>query len=291
LGREHWYDNDPFDRRRVEATITEWKLKGAATEKKDRTLTHPLQGRIMQLRSCFAVLFIAGTIRAVDSAAQAAPVSSVVPDVSAEFPVSWRITGANRTNYELKLDSRTSHSGHGSSYVGPIDGATDETWAGLIQLVRADDYVGKRVRFSGYIKSLNAGSAVIWMRVDGVNDGKPATMGFDNLSTEDGEGTRGATGTTDWKRCEIVLDIPQSAGALVIGGLVTGTGAAWFDDFVLEVVDKSVAPTGQADIVYNNDTSAEALAKARQGWLILPKAMLNGDFEGGKKGPSNQVTR
>jgi erythromycin esterase-like protein len=60
--------------------------------------------------------------------------------------------------------------------------------------------MGKKIRFSGAIKTTDLeGFAGLWWRADGPN----GVLAFDNMQT------RAAKGTTDWKRYEIVLEIPR----------------------------------------------------------------------------------
>jgi len=54
---------------------------------------------------------------------------------------------------------------------------------------------------------------------------------------------RAIKGTTDWKKYEIVLDVPTKASNLAYGALVDGTGQIWFCDLMFEVVDNSVPTT------------------------------------------------
>ena len=65
---------------------------------------------------------------------------------------------------------------------------------------------GKRIRFSGYIKTqgITHDWAGLWWRVDG----KSGVLAFDNMHD------RGATGTTDWKRYEIDLQVPADGNNL-----------------------------------------------------------------------------
>ena len=51
-------------------------------------------------------------------------------------------------------------------------------------------------------------------------------------------------GTSDWKRYEIVLDVPEQAQEIAFGLLLTGGGQVWMDDLKFEVVGKDVATTG-----------------------------------------------
>lgn len=59
----------------------------------------------------------------------------------------------------------------------------------------------------------------------------------------DDMGDRPAKDTTEWKMYSVVLDVPPEAKRIFIGAWLGGKGAAWVDDFKIEVVDKSVAVT------------------------------------------------
>jgi len=80
---------------------------------------------------------------------------------------------------------------------------------------------GKRIHYSGYIKTegITRAWAGLWLRVDG----KSGVLAFDNMRD------RGATGTTDWKRYEIDLQVPAEAKNINFGVLHSGDGNAWFD--------------------------------------------------------------
>lgn len=89
------------------------------------------------------------------------------------------------------------------------------------------DAAGKRVRFSGYIKTegVTDGYAGLWWRVDG----QSGVLAFDNMQD------RGVTGTTDWKRYDIELPVAADARNINFGALFPGTGTAWFDGLSVEL--------------------------------------------------------
>jgi erythromycin esterase-like protein len=95
------------------------------------------------------------------------------------------------------------------------------------------DAAGKRVRFSGYIKTegITRGWAGLWWRVDGAK----GTLAFDNMQN------RGATGTTDWKRYEVELPVAAEATNINFGAILGGDGRAWFDGLAIEVDGKPYA--------------------------------------------------
>lgn len=92
------------------------------------------------------------------------------------------------------------------------------------------DAAGKRVRFSGYIKTENVtnGWAGLWWRVDG----PLGALAFDNMQN------RGATGTMDWKRYVIELPVAPETRNINFGALFPGDGTAWFDDLTIELDGK-----------------------------------------------------
>jgi hypothetical protein len=110
----------------------------------------------------------------------------------------------------------------------------------MMQMFDAADYTGKRMRFSGWVKSETVASwAGLWMRVDG--NGSPSrTLAFDNMQS------RGIKGTTDWTRYEVVLDVPDDAKAIAFGILLDGEGKVWLSDVKFESVSLSVPTTGSS---------------------------------------------
>lgn len=86
---------------------------------------------------------------------------------------------------------------------------------------------GKRVRFSGYIKTQDVyrGQASLWWRV---------VAGGQTVVNETMAG-RGASGNSDWKRYEIELTMPAGASIIDFGVMHAGNGTAWFDNLAVEV--------------------------------------------------------
>ena len=154
---------------------------------------------------------------------------------TSQLPAGWGVTGNDRQNYELTLDTSVRHGGRSSASLRPKSDPPSGKFGSLLQEIRADQYRGKRLRFSGYVKGEGVmGKARLWMRVDG-EGGK--TLTFDNMEE------RAATGTFDWQRQEIVLDVPAEAQLIAIGALFDGKGRIWVDDLRLEAVGADVAST------------------------------------------------
>jgi C-terminal processing protease CtpA/Prc len=86
-------------------------------------------------------------------------------------------------------------------------------------------FEGQNITLTGYVKTENVtdGYAGLWMRIDG----KAGQMlELDNM------GSRGIKGTTDWTKYTIELPHhAEDAYQIIFGGLITGTGKMWIDNF------------------------------------------------------------
>jgi hypothetical protein len=111
-----------------------------------------------------------------------------------------------------------------------------EGFGSLKQNSKPGKYIGKRIRMTGYMKSQGVADwAGFWLRVD--QEGSEQSLSFDNMHD------RPIKGTTDWKKYEIVLDVPNNASNIAFGALLAGTGQIWFDNLNFEIVDNSVPTT------------------------------------------------
>jgi hypothetical protein len=160
----------------------------------------------------------------------------IVPSLAAAaVPQGWLLAGNDPKSYEATADAAVTHDGRKSGRLASI--AEPKGFGTLMQEFAADDYRGKRLRLSAWVKVADVGDwAGLWMRVDGpVNK----SLAFDNMQN------RALKGTKDWTRCEIVLDVPNEADGIFYGVLVSGAGKAWLSDLKFEIVDRSVAVTDQ----------------------------------------------
>jgi len=157
----------------------------------------------------------------------------------ADAPKGWFVTGNAPTDYVFGTDTKIAHAGGKSAYIraGKNAGAGNASvsFASLAQVISPAAYRGKRIRLSGYLRSEDAAKAQMMMRIDG--PGKHVT-GFDNMES------RPVRGNTDWKRYDIVLDVPDDTVDIFFGFLLVGNGEVWADDFTLESVGHEVPVTG-----------------------------------------------
>jgi len=108
-------------------------------------------------------------------------------------------------------------------------------FAGLAQQIKAENYHGKRLQFSAVLRSRDLENrAALVMRV---RDQKENLLAFDNMRN------RYITGTTDWARHAVVLDVAETAEDILFGFFSSLSGQTWMADVKLEVVDESVPTT------------------------------------------------
>src|SRR5437879_23893 len=141
---------------------------------------------------------------------------------------SWFMAGDHPKDYELGIDTTTTYKGKKVVYLkSVVDNA--EGFGTLMQMFKADDYRNKRMRLSAMVKSDEIDDwAGLWMRVDG--EGVGESIAFDNMQN------RPITGTTNWQKYEVVLDISQESIHIALGILLSGTGQVWLSDVHFEKV-------------------------------------------------------
>lgn len=224
-----------------------------------------------------------------DRACAEAGLTAVHPAVSqaAQAPKGWSLTGSHREHYYLTTDGKVRHGGKTSATLISKNSASEDGFGSMKQEIKADNYRGRRVRYSGYLRAeLAAQRLALWMRVEG-EDGK--ILAFDNMDE------RPATGTTSWKKYEIVLDVPEAAQHIALGAHFEGKGQIWVDDLKLEAVGQDVASTDmnaspefrqemeEADEEYRRTRREEferAVRQTKERLPAMPARPVNFDFEG-----------
>ncbi len=170
--------------------------------------------------------------------------------------------------------SADTHGVHGGASSGHIAALTPTTLSMVIvqQSFRADQYRGKRVRFSAFMRAANTGrtngmGVMLFLRAEG---------GGATLASHT-SGARPVSGNAPWTKREIVLDIPARSAGITIGFGMKGPGEVWMDDAVVEVVDTTVAvsrPNPRAPVV-----DRSRIAQQSKLYAQAPLQPLNLDFE------------
>lgn len=152
----------------------------------------------------------------------------------------WLITGSTPEKYECGLDKETFFKGTKSVFLKSCKvEMEDGDFGTVMQQFKAANYLGKRIRFSGFVKAKDVnGWGSLWMRIDGITTN---TVKFDNMQN------RAIKGTSDWNCYSVVLDVPENSAVINIGMLLSGDGELWLGNARFELVDKNV-PTTDVDI-------------------------------------------
>ncbi|HEY3968430.1 MAG TPA: hypothetical protein VGM05_28035 [Planctomycetaceae bacterium] len=111
----------------------------------------------------------------------------------------------------------------------------------VMQEIDAAPYRGKRIRLRAAVRADVDGDgnqAMLWTRVDRPDQGEKSGDGFfDNMHDR-------PIKSKHWRQYEIVGDVHDDATTINFGLVVVGTGKAWLDDVLLDVVGKDVPTTG-----------------------------------------------
>lgn len=147
----------------------------------------------------------------------------------------WFISGSHPHDYEMGIDRNNVHQGSTSGFLKSLTPMESSAFATMMQQFKAEKFKGKRMRFSGFVKTEEVKEYCgLWMRVDSHSE---EVLQFDNMHD------RRITGNTNWNHYSIVLDVPEVSGTISIGVLLMGVGKVWVDSFHFVEVDLSVPTT------------------------------------------------
>jgi hypothetical protein len=160
--------------------------------------------------------------------------------LSFDLPTAWFKAGDKPDSYDMGVDKGAGKDGKNAATIKSIDKKIDG-FGTLMQDCLPDKYLGKRIRMTGLLKTKDVSDwAGLWLRIDTKTPIKAAV--FDNM--HDGKKNISVKGTTDWKKYEIILDVPSNACNVAYGALLVGTGQIWFDNLNFEIVASDILPTG-----------------------------------------------
>ncbi len=147
----------------------------------------------------------------------------------------WFLSGSHPFNYEIGIDRRIAHQGKASGYLRSKTVQDPQEFATMMQEFKADNYRGKRLKLSGYIKAEQVEQfSGLWMRVDSASED---VLQFDNMSN------RPITGTQNWNHYSIILDIPENSATISFGILLSGKGCIWADQLTFTEVGLDIPTT------------------------------------------------
>jgi hypothetical protein len=152
---------------------------------------------------------------------------------SASLLEGWVLGGNELRGFSARVDSVMPHGGRGSGLlesVAPGRGA----FGALMQGCRADGLRGHTIRISTFVRSESIrDSATFWFRGYG-RGASPLRL--------DGNTVVVPRGSSEWRREELLVDLPQAAETVAFGISLNGSGRVWIDDLQLEPVARDAAP-------------------------------------------------
>ncbi|MCC6981546.1 MAG: hypothetical protein IT343_24705 [Candidatus Melainabacteria bacterium] len=161
--------------------------------------------------------------------------------VQSQTPKGWLYCATEESNYETFTDRNENHSGKSCGTLRSVV-ANPKPFGNLMQMIKATDYVGKRLRMSAWVKTkLKSGTGQLWLRIDpdGAKGEAQAAGCFDNMDD------RPIRGNTDWTKYELVVQLRPNSTDIAFGLMLIGKGQVWLDDVTFEQVGPEVPLTGK----------------------------------------------
>ena len=166
-------------------------------------------------------------------------VACAATTVADPLPRSWFLAGSAPGDYNSGVDPSVAASGSRSAFLASRS-PNASGFGTIMQTFGAGAFAGKRVRLSAAVRSQNvAGWAGVWMRVDGATR---RALSFDNMQD------RPITGTSDWHRVEVTLDVPAESAEISFGILLHGAGKVWIDDIRFDEVGPAQSVSQPRDL-------------------------------------------
>lgn len=158
--------------------------------------------------------------------------------ISDEKIKGWFLAGSTPEFYEIGIEDNA-EKGSKVAYLRSTANKIDNGFGTIMQSFEPGDFLGKKVKLTGSIKSSNVENwSGMWMRVDGNKGGKREVLGFDNMQD------RPIKGTKRWTDYKIILEVPSDAIGISYGVLINGTGQVLIDRFEFEIIDDKTESTG-----------------------------------------------
>lgn len=143
------------------------------------------------------------------------------------LPTGWELEG-RLSDFFPQMDSIVVRNGKFSFFIDFNN--CDLTTSPVMKYALPDNYSGKKITLSGFIKTENIteGYAGLLLRLE-------PEIAFGNMYWN------GITGTTDWTKHEITIDMyPEQTQQIIVGIELYGRGKIWMDDFKVTIDGKDI---------------------------------------------------
>ncbi|CAG2532808.1 Peptidase family S41 [Maribacter dokdonensis] len=156
----------------------------------------------------------------------------------------------NWSGYDITMD----HDSNTGKYSGKITSNSEDVQGRMVRVIPAN-YNGDTITLEGHIKTnrVKDGHAGLFLKLEGSRAGYPGfVMGFETMENQNLQGSK------DWQKYSISLKLPEAAEYIFIGGILTGKGEAWFDDFRVLIDGKDISGLStNGKVVYKADLDRE----------------------------------
>jgi hypothetical protein len=125
---------------------------------------------------------------------------------------------AGPRSYDMLVDAQGAYAGKGSFRMTRIQ---EQFYGSIKQDVAVGKFVGQRLELSAMLKTRDVGPAG-W---------KLMVLGIDK-----GEFSSAFTGTSDWQRATLRVQVPNGVSTVSVGAILLDAGTGWLDDVQLKVV-------------------------------------------------------
>ena len=153
-------------------------------------------------------------------------------ELKAQYIKEWYSAGNSHT---FGLKKSIYKKGSNSAFLELTGKKENAGFVSFMQTCLADEFLGKRIKLTAYVKTKNASENTgVWMNV--FSEGRDKHLSFDNILCF---GNILISGTKNWSKCEILLDVPEESGTISFGvSLVGRPSKIWFDFVSFEIVNK-----------------------------------------------------
>ena len=186
-------------------------------------------------------------------------------EAGSDVPAGWLPSGFDLDGADIALDRDVRHGGAASARMR-LRADSPSGRGMMLQSIRAADHRGKRLRVSAWVKGADVESG--WLLAQAM----AADSGLDSEGIS--RGTCDVEGTFDWRRCEVVLDVPARAETIHVSACMAGHGTIWIDDVLLEEVDASV-PLTWIDRRPREPAGGDFEASGMDGWFLSGGARVH----------------
>lgn len=140
-------------------------------------------------------------------------------------------------------------------------------YAGLLhEGFMANDYRGKRLRMVAYARAEDVKQGVFTLHINGPARDEEVIERKSMYMTSNQQ--EPIEGTHDWRRYDLVIDVPEDAMSIQCGFGLEGSGKIWLDGFQFEAVDTSVPLTGTRIMPPPRQPTNLAFEQNFDGWII-----------------------